>query len=121
MSDAHSGVLELASKNKADLEKLNGNVFATDDPSLILILSVLHGHEIVSTGYLEEFRTTHFLFEKTDCLDTHLKHWNEVARDDYDGHLNLFLYMSALLDKSVFESFNQLFDDLHTLDNEGHN
>lgn len=119
--DKGSGVMELTSTNKADFEKLKNGGFVTDDPNLVLILNVLHGHKVITTGYLKGYRNMHFVFERTECLDTHREHWNEIARDDCAGYINLFLYMSAFLNEPEKDSFNKLMQDLQTFDKEEHN
>lgn len=109
--DKGSGIIGLSSKNKADLENLENGVYATDDPSLILILCVLHGHKPISTGYLDGFHNTHFVFKKTDLLNTNVEDYQRIAQDDCDNHLNLFLYVVACLGKSEKASFSKLMDD----------
>ena len=95
-------------------QKLPNKPCVTDDPVLMLVLHMLHGHEVVGAGRMEGHENTHFMFEPKECLNTHLEDWNKVASDNCSGFENLFTYMVSALDEFEKNHMIQLMTDIQT-------
>ena len=76
---------------KLDENDLEG--FITNDFGLILVLSVLNGHEIIGTMETEDWDSRYFLFAKSNKLDADVDYWNKVSEESGSGPDNVCNYL----------------------------
>ena len=87
-------------------------IFATNEPSLILVLAVIHNLPVMGTLEGEDQKSRYFIFEDSEQIKEYVALWNKLQTKSSRSSEIAYNYMHSMLSTHDMHEFNLMLSEL---------